>query len=400
MHSQNLGQSVYSSFGIGEINEDGFLQNMSMGNTGQAYRNSGYINFMNPASYSSAEYTTFEAGAISNFKTSSLKGKDQNFNNSSFSHLGILFPISKKWGASMGLVPFSSVNYNFSESIFVDKTYAKSTYTGNGGLNKVFIGNAYKPFSFLSIGLNLSYLFGSINKEKLIEFPQNEGIKTTKIVDILSVGGLYFDYGVQITKQINSDFSLCFGVSGSAAQSIKSTRTRLTEVFSLDGMPDTVASTPSKSGKIDVPISIGAGISTNYKNKLSLGFDAKWGQWEKLQEMGQSLNLGNSFKIGAGAEYCNSTKQSDDILKKLKFRLGLSYNKSPIVINGHILTESSVHIGLGIPFPKQRYPRELLLGIIIGNRSAGNIELPVEQFYKISVGLSLSDKWFERRKFD
>ena len=399
--SQSLGQSVYSSYGIGEFNEPGFLRNTGMGNIGIANREKAYINPMNPASYSSGEYTRFEAGAQSIFRMVQYKGNEQRINNTSFSHLAISLPLSKKWGTVIGLQPFSSTNYTFSESKVLDEENIKSTYTGSGGLNKIFIGNAYQPFSFLSIGINTSYLFGSIRCEKLTEFTSNQNSKNSKVEDLLTGGGLFFEYGLQLTNHVSPDLSVCFGVTGSLAKSIQAKQSQFAEVFSsIDGIPDTIAVSPEKTGKIELPNMIGMGISAQYKEQLTAGVDIQWSEWGKSSAMGKNLSLGNGLKIGMGIEYQNTQKTSSSFLSKFKYRGGYSYTKTPIVVNGHTLTESGLHLGIGIPFPKQRYPRELLLGVVIGRRSTGDVNLPSENLYKITVGLNLSDKWFERRKFD
>ena len=71
--------------------------------------------------------------------------------------------MTRHWRTSVGVKPFSDIGYNIVNSEVIDDigsiTY---TYSGKGGLNQLYWGNAFKICKGLSIGLNVSYMFGSV----------------------------------------------------------------------------------------------------------------------------------------------------------------------------------------------------------------------------------------------
>ena len=69
----------------------------------------------------------------------------------------MLFPVSKTVGVSAGLVPFSSVGYSFGSSM----DNGSSSHQGSGGINQLYVGAGWMPIKNLSVGFNVSYLFGN-----------------------------------------------------------------------------------------------------------------------------------------------------------------------------------------------------------------------------------------------
>ena len=80
-------------------------------------------------------------------------------NNTSFSHLTVAFPISRRLGASIGMLPYSNIGYELS-SIVVDDLnpdhLGVANYSGDGGLSKIYFGCAYEPFHGFSPGSSIS----------------------------------------------------------------------------------------------------------------------------------------------------------------------------------------------------------------------------------------------------
>src|SRR3989344_1931915 len=74
-----------------------------------------FINNGNPASYSNMRLVTAELGANYNRLTLQDAVDKKTVNNASLSHISLAFQLKKWWGASVGLVPFSSVGYNISD---------------------------------------------------------------------------------------------------------------------------------------------------------------------------------------------------------------------------------------------------------------------------------------------
>lgn len=74
---------------------------------------------------------------------------------------------------SIGLLPFSNVGYNVSQSY--SETSTSPAYTkqllGDGGLHQLYVGLGVKVLNNLSIGANVSYFWGDITRTLGMVYP-------------------------------------------------------------------------------------------------------------------------------------------------------------------------------------------------------------------------------------
>jgi hypothetical protein len=200
--SAQTSTSPYSRYGIGDLPFHGTTKNLGMGGVALGYSPIYNLNLSNPAAYSSLLLTTFEAAVNMNqVEMKNGSAVKQDVNNTSFSYFGFGFPVkSKKWGTGFGLLPYSDVGYSLSETATNSDGDAEThTYEGSGGLNQFFISNGYSPFKNFSIGVTASYLFGTIEQERRIEFPRLSNYFNTRINQETSIGSFHFNFGTQLT---------------------------------------------------------------------------------------------------------------------------------------------------------------------------------------------------------
>jgi hypothetical protein len=232
-----VSSSPYSRYGLGDFQFNGFSQNMPMGGGGIGLRcdstGDQQINILNPASYTGHMLVTYDVGLQSNTTMLSTSSTSGVFNRTTLSHVGLAFPVTKWWGASLGLIPYSSVGYNVSTSGYRDSIgYVTDKYEGSGGISQVFVGNAFRPFAGLpghfllsdeydklesghdscglykklrfrsalaniSIGANTSYLFGSLNNIRRNIFADTLNAMNTKITRKTIFRDAYASFGIQ-----------------------------------------------------------------------------------------------------------------------------------------------------------------------------------------------------------
>jgi hypothetical protein len=192
----------YSRFGIGDLQSEGFIESQGMGGANLAVHEPFNLNFANPASYSDLKLTTFEFGGTSTFTKSEATGISSNITNTTnVSYVALGFPvIQNRWGASFGLMPYSNTGYKIanSDSLTGANTLVNYNYTGTGGINQLYFGNAVKLLKNLSIGANASYLFGSINIQNSAE-TEIGGAYNTQINNTMTVNYFYFNFGLTYT---------------------------------------------------------------------------------------------------------------------------------------------------------------------------------------------------------
>ena len=129
--------SPYSKFGYGLLNDNATASQRQMGGVGYAMNSGRQINVWTPAPSENSDKSTGYGGGLD--------------------YVTMQVPIGRYMGASLGLVPFSSVGYSFGSEI----THGHNAHEGTGGLNQLYLGFAGRPFKGFSIGANFSYLFGT-----------------------------------------------------------------------------------------------------------------------------------------------------------------------------------------------------------------------------------------------
>ena len=199
--AQTSSSSPYSRYGIGDLQSGGLVKTEGMGGTAYGFSPYMNINISNPASYSSILLTTFETAVRMDQLRLKTTSKTADINSTAFSYFAFGFPVkSKKWGSTFGLLPYSNVGYSVSNSI-TNSNGDKEThfYEGSGGLNQFLIGNAWSPVKNFSLGFNASYLFGVVNQQRRIEFPELSNYFNTRIRQETSVGAVHFSFGLQLT---------------------------------------------------------------------------------------------------------------------------------------------------------------------------------------------------------
>src|SRR5688572_471016 len=166
-------QTPFSTFGFGEPYGNSLIQSQGMGSIGVSQPQFWSINNQNPALLVYNYYTSFQAGVVvesRNIKSDSLSQKSVNGN---LNYLVTAFPIKPgKWTTSIGLMPFTNVNYKlgYSEPVIDNSTglpvdTAGVLEQGDGGLTQLYWSNGVRITDDFSVGLKATYLFGSVNRD-------------------------------------------------------------------------------------------------------------------------------------------------------------------------------------------------------------------------------------------
>lgn len=408
--SGQVANSPFSSFGLGDTYGNGLAQHQGMGGVGISNPSSWYINNQNPALLTYNYVTTFQASIILenrtiNDGTSSVKTGTGNLN-----YLAVAFPIkSGKWSTSLGLMPFSSANYKFTtvDNVLGDPTAKmKSQQIGTGGLNQFYWSNGVKIHKYISVGARISYLFGSLVTEKTqtLSFDNPNDFHPIAYVPLVKernyMKDLTYSLGVYFHK--DSLFKKNYRASIGFVYDFKTSLNTLTSLElqknSVSGQ-NLVTQTISEnvSGKVTLPPSFGAGISFSKISHWTVAADINildYSQFSGLTDKVSSPTTG--FRGGFGIEFLPEPTGSENYLKRITYRTGVSYEKYPYLANGNQVKDLGINFGLSLPVGIST----LDLSLKIGKRGSVVQNSIDENYFKFYFGMTFNDRWFIKRKFD
>ena len=373
--AQVTNSSPYSRYGIGDLSGKGFAQGFAMGGTNIALQNDSvpmfFINTGNPASYSNMRLTTAELGQ--NFNRTQLESASakKTINNASLAYLSLAFPIKKWWGASVGLLPYSSVGYKVSDQQQINGIgEVDFLYEGSGGVNQVYFGNGIKPlyglpgmfkqskkyqrllsktnkenilksdsalaadhlkirkklnrkksWQSLSLGMNASYMFGNIDNTRRSIFPYGSNSFNTRTGTTTRLGDFYFDYGAQYAHTIDSikgrdlkeNVKLLFGASFAAQTNINAKIDSLSYTYFNNSSgyeigKDTLLNNENTKGQIKFPLSFGFGLGIKKGDRWLIAGDFAVQNWSSFTAFNKSQELKNSMRVSAGVQYVPNSK--------------------------------------------------------------------------------------------
>ncbi|MFW6224913.1 MAG: hypothetical protein ACOC4B_01450 [Bacteroidota bacterium] len=345
--------SPYSQRDIGNLAREGYSQIRGIGGTSLAIRSSNYINYVNPASYTSQDTSTFlfDIGLIGKYKQlSSSKGNasDQFLN---LNNIGLGIPVYKWWKFSLGMVPYSRVGYNIKDESDQQGFEVTDYYEGMGGINQFYFGNAFSFWNKVSIGLNVSYYFGEIDH---VSEKHADTIKVERTKNTCVLNGLRFNGGIQYHDKINEDLGITIGVIYGNKTAMKSTCDSLVEttpssLSDQNFIRDTIINKTNIKQDVDLPMKYGAGIAITYKDKWLIGLDYKQGNWGTLSNQGMYKTLGDMSSINFGVELIPERHSLKYYWKRMRYRIGAFYEKNRRIINGTQLENRGISVGLGFP---------------------------------------------------
>jgi len=407
--SQKNNISPYSFFGIGEVNETKSVSEQTMGGIGTALNSSHRLLFSNPASLGSLKFTTYTLAAANNYVSIDNGSNKQGSSAFSLSYLALGFPVGKNGGASFGLQPYSKIGYNIITKFQNDVDETESDlFTGEGGTNRVFVAYGYKLPHQISLGLEVSYIFGNLNRTIL---HRNENVVdrlATRYHSNTDIKGFSYKFGAQNTIKINTKIDLKTGLSFLLKSNLdnKGNETLISLLNSTNPdivVPrDTILNVDSNS-KVNLPLKTAFSIGFGKNNKWYVGYEYSFQNAIAFSDNSTQNNntviYDASNNMALGGFYTPKAESITSYWKRVTYRAGLHAKKTGLVINNTHIKDFGMSFGVSLP--SKRRLSNINLGFDIGKRGEiNNNGLIKENYYNFRLSLSLNDKWFNKRKLD
>jgi hypothetical protein len=420
---------------MGEFYANPHIISRSMGGITAAYsdginNNVGQsVNFNNPATYSNFYLVTYDLGLTLDSRTLLSNTPEGKFTTNNFipSYLAVGMPIkrSKGLGFAFGLRPLSSISYSVVSNERIAGDSLQTVYEGNGGLNQVFVGLG-KKWKGLSIGFNTGVDFGrkeTHTKKAFINDTVN--YKQSKTGSSTSMNGVFLSFGMQYEFSLKTrtntalrtteNYLLRFGINGTLQHGLNASQdlSRQTYIVTAAGdlKLDSVLEQNNVKGKVLLPATYSAGITfhktlTSTKGIFelwSIGAEYSASKWSGYRFYDQPDKMADSWDWKLGIQISPDPITGSSYWGAVNYRTGVFFGKDPIDADGKGLKKYGVSFGAGLPIKKWRsfdnQYTSMNLAVQLGKRGSA-VNNITENFLQFSIGMSFSDLWFVKRKYD
>lgn len=402
---QKLINSPISRFNLGILEPAGSFRSIGMGGTGVALRDKSSIYFSNPASYSSIDTNSFVFDIGIDYGINILSDDSSTYNSDdmNFDHLLMGFPIARRWGIALGIVPLSNGYYNITQTI-PDDNMGTGEYTeyhkGNGSFTNFFIGSGINITRNFSVGANMTLLFGSIKRSNEFDFTKDVNVYNTITTEKIQLTGIGVDLGLQYFALLKNDYFLNAGTSWSLGKKCKSQYSSIAYRYNYYGITDTLNNIiVDDSTKAHIPGTLRLGLSFGKNNKFTTGIDFIYTNWSKAKFHGSEGYLANTKALLVGAEYIPDKFSNYSFFKRIEYRIGGHVEDNYLVLKGKQVKEIGASIGFGIPLRRSYSKTNFFFDYTKKSWKAGDIKL-IENYFTMGISLNLYDRWFLKRKYD
>ena len=412
---QGLGNSPYSRIGLGDFTGNlGGVRQLGMGGVGQAAPNTGNINELNPALLVYTPRTMFEAGFNGQYKTVRNATDSYRVGSGTLGYLAFAVPINKRWAAAVGLKPYSAIDYDVSTTEAVNgDPYARAfkQYQGKGGLSEAYFAHGIHVLRDLNIGGSASFLFGTLD--------QTNGTALSAITVVRREQLRYADFvlraGAHYRHKFGKSLNVNLGGTHTFQTNTKVSRSQTLEQRDINGAlvaGTTAQSLLDDSGHTFIPGNTQVGISVDNSRNFSINADGGVQQWSKYQAFGDAIRspLSNTWRVGAGGEFTPDPGSVEHYFQRVTYRVGLSVAQMPYRPNGQVLYDRAVHWGFAFPLPTATALESTLISVafiygirgntdyLYGGSSSSSSSNVRENYLRAQLGVTLSNRWFIKRR--
>lgn len=406
--------SLYSRFGIGELQSFSSAQGDALGQSGFALHSLNYLNISNPGTWADQVLTRASAGfTYQNIRISDAAEARSQLASGYLNGVQFGIPIvEQRLGVALAFVPYSRVSYSvinqgnlYPDAPTPDTIAYTINFTGSGGLQQAIGGIGYRFNRNISAGVSVTGIFGIIDNGRRTSFIPSGTAQyvstdlstSTRLQGVTATVGAYFStrqvVGTDDFLGIGAAFTLPTGLSGQRVNTLGQTLDR-----------DTLGAVIG--GDVDLPWRLGAGVSYQPGGRWTISAGGEFAPWTDFRstlsfpgyEPGTSESLTDRWKLGGGVEFRPAGPDPlAPYLARVGYRIGASYDRSYIApAEGEDLRTLAGTAGLSLP--TMLSGTRLDVNLHVGTRGKTEGILVRDVFYRLSVGVNIGERWFQTPK--
>lgn len=417
-------ESPYSAFGLGDVHHAVRASQGAMAGAGIAFTEPFTVLSDNPASYSGLLRPSFDVTVLGERVGLRTTDRSAQRGQASFMGFAIGVPFAQgRWGLALGLCPMTDVSYEVVDRASTEVGEVVRSYTGTGGLDKVFAGVGHTVYTQradtlghignrLRVGANFNFLFGSVEQTRDAVYPPGGGFSQFRSFSSLvlraptgELGAIWegdltrrtvregnnWRYGVGATLQLPvvyhatwSSAATTYGLNSAGTETIRDS------VQYVEGAP----------GRVNAPMGYGLGLSIRDQRWLFTA-EVRLRDWTALQtdvpgwEGPGNLRAANTFI--AASRFTPSAEGS--LFMRSTYRAGFRYAQEYQVVEGQGLDAMAFSVGSSFPLNALQTNSYVNLGIELGQRGTTSNGLIQERYSAFWVGLTMTpwkgERWLQ-----
>lgn len=386
------GVSIYSNFGVGELNLNPTTRRSGFG-LGIAGSDNFDFNPLNPASSTKIQFVKF-SGAL-NYSLNSYSDYQSNnkFTTGAFEYLLIAVPIQREYGIvlSGGISPFTRVNYKvLSPQTTFDSIPYQVKYEGLGGITNYFVSLSYNFKRIGSFGLSTNFLIGTITNRISTEFLNTNYINPTFTTEsnykatTFRIGFISENLKPYLESLPFKEIRFGFSYLNSASLNIE--RTQLKQGIFID-------TTAESYYKSNLPGQFSAGLSVKFSDRMTGYVDYLFQDWTKLNTyLPSNYKTTSQNYFSVGFEFL-PTSRPEKYLDAITWRFGLFTKNLGLALNNYKINEYGLKLGASFPIDQMNL---LDIGIQYSVRGKKENPLVKESIVNFWFGINFAEIWFVR----
>jgi hypothetical protein len=145
-------------------------------------------------------------------------------------------------------------------------------------------------------------------------------------------------------------------------------------------------------------ISTGVGQENKWYAGLEYAFQDALTIDDGLSANDEIFSYGKFNRVSFGGFYTPKYNSITSYWQRVTYRAGVTFKKTGLIVNNTEVNDFGISFGVGFPMSKQL--SNINLGFELGTRGETTNGLVKENYFNFRLGLSLSDKWFTKRKLN
>ncbi|MDI1355313.1 MAG: hypothetical protein PSX36_10360 [bacterium] len=351
-----------------------------------------------------------------------------------------------------GLMPFNKRLRKYrSNRLYIPdslKTYSRAGYKRGEVASKLL--------SDFSLGFNVNYIFGTIQNATRVVYPNASLYYNTFYSRVLNMGGFTGNFGAQTAFTIDSvkdpkkraekieaainqlstsgTFSeqeltlkkdslettlptyrrilkervkFTFGYFANITNPIYGTYSSATynyvlNVLGQELIRDTAALSINTRGMVQLPFEQGFGLGFKKGERINLVADFAITNWQNFKYLDEVNNLVKNYRMALGVNFVPEkyAAGSGAFVRRVNYRLGVSYQTGYIQLQNTMITNYFVSAGVGLPVGIGRLSSMVNIAVQYGVTGSSDPSLLKENFWRINFGFTFCDRWFQKFRYD